>query len=112
MRAAEPQSSERRSETRREVEVAAMLERSDGQQRLSLVRDISPTGARLLVASSKVSVGDAVRLSLFFGGSRAPDAVTSARLLRVSAADDAGIWKSEIAVSFDTEVALAGFALS
>jgi hypothetical protein len=112
MMAADIRSKERRSETRLQVAVAAEMRRSDGLQRVSLVRDISPTGARLLVASNKFCVGDAVRLSLFFAGSHTPDAVTSARLLRVSAANDAGIWKAEIAVSFDTEVALAEHALS
>lgn len=112
MAPAPTQEQDRRSEDRREVTVAAMLERPDGQQRLSLVRDISTTGARLLVASNKVRVGDAVRVSLFFAGATTPDVVTRAHLLRVAEADDAGVWKCEVAVRFEAPVPLSGHALS
>ena len=104
MNAANIPSNERRSAARREVAVAATLERADGQQRLSLVCDISETGARLLVASRKVAVGEKVYLSLLFadGASTAVDA----RLLRVQAAEGAGPWKTEIAVRFGGQVRL------
>jgi hypothetical protein len=110
MSAVDLQASERRSAARREVAVAATLERADGEQRLSLVCDISETGARLLVASRKVAVGDKVYLSLLFsdGASTAVDA----RLLRVQLAQCAGPWKTEIAVRFGGRVRLSGHALS
>jgi len=76
------------------------------------VRDISPWGARLLVASNKVHVGDSVRVALYFEGAPTPDVVARAHLLRVSEAESAGIWKCEVAVRFDSQVALAGHALS
>jgi hypothetical protein len=110
MNAAGIQGSERRSAARRGVAVAGTLERADGEQRLSLVCDISETGARLLVASRSVSVGERVSLSLLFpdGASTAVDA----RLLRVRPAEGAGPWKTEIAVRFGGRVSLSGHALS
>lgn len=110
MNAVGTQGSERRSAARREVAVAATLERADGEQRLSLVCDISETGARLLVASRMLAVGERVYLSLLFadGASTAVDA----RLLRVRAADGVGPWKTEIAVRFGGRVGLSGRALS
>ena len=110
MNAVDTLSSERRSTTRRECSVAATLERADGEQRLSLVCDISETGARLLVATGKVAVGEKVYLSLLFadGASTSVDA----RLVRVQAADGGGPWKSEIAVRFGGRVRLSGHALS
>lgn len=104
------QGDERRSAARREAAVAATLERADGERRLSLVCDISETGARLLVASRKVAVGEKVYLSILFadGASTAVDA----RLLRVRPADGGGPWKSEIAVRFGGRVRLSGHAPS
>jgi hypothetical protein len=95
---------------RHDVTVVATLQRPDGVERLSLIRDISETGARMLVASRKVSVGDVVHLSLWFqdGGKTH----VAARLLRVGAAECGGPWASEVAVQFDANVPLSGHALS
>ena len=86
------------------------MERSDGEERLSLVRDISETGARILVASRKVAVGDVVHLSLWLTDREATR--VDARLLRVGAADCGAPWRSEIAVQFDAKLQLSGHALS
>jgi len=43
----------------------ASLERSDGEQRPSIIRDLSESGALLLVRTTKVAVGDEVRLQLY-----------------------------------------------
>ena len=110
MNAVDTQGSERRSAARREAAVAATLERADGEQRLSLVCDISETGARLLVASRRVAEGDKVHLSLLLADGASTEVV--ARLLRVRAAEGAGPWKTEIAVRFGGRVRLSGHALS
>ena len=70
----------------------------NGKRRLSLLRDISTSGARMMVASNKLSVGDSVRLLLYFGDA---DCAASGQLLRVQHTEDAGIWKQEVAIRFD-----------
>ena len=89
---------DRRGEVRHCVSVVASLERPDGKRRLSLLRDISASGARMMVASNKLSVGDSVRVLLYFGDA---DCAASGQLLRVQSAEDAGIWKQEVAIRFD-----------
>jgi PilZ domain len=89
---------DRRGETRRKVSVAASIVRADGKERLSLVRDLSPSGARMLVATRKVTLGETVRLTIHVD--TGVEHETTARLLRVEEAD-AGIWKLEVAVAFD-----------
>lgn len=89
---------DRRCEVRHCVSVVASLERPDGKQRLSLLRDISTSGARMMVASNKLNVGDSVRLLLYFGDA---DCAASGQLLRVQRTEDAGIWKQEVAIRFD-----------
>ncbi len=89
---------DRRSEERRKVSVAARIVRADGKERLSLVRDLSTSGARMLVATRKVTEGETVRLTLHVDTGIEHE--TTARLLRVMEAEQ-GIWKREVAVSFD-----------
>ena len=95
---AEVSGADRRTETRRKVSVAASIVRADGKERLSLVRDLSASGARMLVATRKVQPGETVRLMLHIDTGIEHE--TTARLLRVVEAE-AGIWKREIAVAFD-----------
>ena len=90
---------ERRAEVRHPVSVVASLERPDGRKRVSLVRDLSSSGARMMVASNKLHVGDSVRVSLLFE-LEGNDCQASGHLLRVASTDD-GIWKQEVAVRFD-----------
>jgi hypothetical protein len=89
---------DRRAEARRKVLLAASILRADGKERLSLVRDLSASGARMLVATRKIAPGETVRLTLHVD--TGVEHETNARLLRVVAAEG-GIWKSEIAVAFD-----------
>jgi hypothetical protein len=89
---------ERRAEARRKVSLAASIVRTDGKVRLSLVRDLSASGARMLVATRKVVAGETVRLTLHVD--TGVEHATNARLLRVAEAE-AGIWKCEVAVAFD-----------
>jgi hypothetical protein len=89
---------DRRGEARRKVSLAASIVRADGKERLSLVRDLSASGARMLVATRKVTTGETVRLTLHVD--TGIEHATTARLLRVQEAE-AGIWKMEVAVEFD-----------
>lgn len=89
---------DRRAEERRKVSLAASIVRADGHERLSLVRDLSASGARMLVATRKVALGETVRLTLHVDTGIAYE--TTARLLRVQEAES-GIWKMEVAVAFD-----------
>jgi len=89
---------DRRGEARRRVSVAASIVRADGKERLSLVRDLSASGARMLVATRKVMPGETVRLTIHVD--TGIEHATNARLLRVEEAE-AGIWKMEVAVAFD-----------
>jgi hypothetical protein len=95
---AEVSGAERRGEPRRKVSLAASIVRGDGKQRLSLVRDLSASGARMLVATRKVTPGETVHLTLHVDAGIEHE--TNARLLRVAEAE-AGIWKLEVAVEFD-----------
>jgi hypothetical protein len=90
---------DRRSEARRKVSLAASIVRADGHERLSLVRDLSASGARMLVATRKVTEGDTVRVTLHVD--TGIEHATTARLLRVEETEAAGIWKREVAVAFD-----------
>jgi hypothetical protein len=89
---------DRRAEARHKVSLAASIVRSDGHERLSLVRDLSVSGARMLVATRKVHAGETVRLTLHVDAG--VEHATTARLLRVAEAES-GIWKCEVAVAFD-----------
>ena len=89
---------DRRGDARRKVSVAASIVRADGKERLSLVRDLSASGARMLVATRKVTAGETVRLTIHVDTGIEHE--TTARLLRVREAE-AGIWKCEVACSFD-----------
>ena len=95
---AEVSGADRRAEARRKVSVAASIVRADGKQRLSLVRDLSASGARMLVATRKVTPGETIRLTIHVD--TGVEHATTARTLRVAEAE-AGIWKCEIAVAFD-----------
>lgn len=95
---AEVSGAERRGEARRKVSVAASIVRADGKERLSLVRDLSASGARMLVATRKVTEGETVQLTLHVD--TGVEHATTARLLRVAEAE-AGMWKLEVAVEFD-----------
>ena len=95
---AEVAGADRRADARRKVSVAGSMVRADGKERLTLVRDLSASGARMLVATRKVTPGEVVRVTLHVDAGL--EHSTTARLLRVEDAE-AGIWKREIAVAFD-----------
>ena len=57
--------SDRRAGERHLACFPASLERADGEQRPSIIRDLSESGALLLVRTTKITVGDAVKLQLY-----------------------------------------------
>lgn len=83
----------------------AYLQRDDGTSRVSMIRDLSATGAQLLVRA-EVKVGDLVRLKLFIHGDINEAREVSGRLVRVEKLDDpfAGPWSLRVAVQFDDEL--------
>jgi hypothetical protein len=94
--------SDRRSGERHLACFPAALERPDGAQRPSIIHDLSESGALLLVRTSKIAVGDDVKLQLFISDS--PDTFRPAegRVVRVEQvpAGDAGPWRQRVAVQF------------
>jgi hypothetical protein len=81
----------------------AELERPDGEHRPSIIRDLSQSGALLLVRTTKVAVGDEVRLQLYIAEDATTFRETKARVVRVEqlAPGDAGPWLRRVAVQFD-----------
>lgn len=95
---------DRRSEERLRVSLAAFVQRADGRRRLSLTRDLSTSGARLVVTSDALDVGDVVSVCIFLVEDVQPRVVTRGRVLRVRALEEPGLWRREIAVQFDEPV--------
>jgi len=81
----------------------AALERPDGEQRPSLIRDLSVSGALLLVRTTKIAVGDVVKLQLYIADDPKTFRAASARVVRVEelSAGDAGPWLRRVGVQFD-----------
>jgi len=80
----------------------ASLERSDGEQRPSIIRDLSESGALLLVRTTKVAVGDEVRLQLYIADDASTFRPATGHVVRVEllAPGDAGPWLRRVAVHF------------
>ena len=84
----------------------AYLEREEeGSTRAAMIHDLSVSGALLLVRT-KLVVGDAVRLRLFFNGDMEAGREAVARVVRVERLSDpfAGPWSERVAVHFDDEL--------
>ena len=81
----------------------AALERPDGEQRASIIRDLSELGVLLLVRTNKVAVGDAVRLQLYIADDTSTFRTASGRVVRVEklVPGMAGPWLQRVAVQFD-----------
>jgi len=79
----------------------ASLTRSDAKQRLSLIRDLSESGALLLIATTKIVVGE--ELSLYIADDASLFRTTRAKVVRVEelTAEEKGLWLRKIAVQFD-----------
>ena len=94
--------SDRRAGERHIACFPAAFVRPDGAQRLSIIHDLSESGALLLVRTSKIAVGDEVKLQLHI--SPDPDAFrpASGRVVRIEdiAPSDVGLWRQRVAVQF------------
>jgi len=95
--------SERRVGERHLACFPAALERPDGEQRPSIIRDLSESGALLLVRTTKVAVGDEVKLQLYITDEASTFRPASGKVVRVEelAPGDAGPWLRRVAVHFD-----------
>ncbi len=100
-----PTASERRLGVRHLACFPAYLQRDDGTSRVSMIRDLSATGAQLLVRTD-VTVGDPVRLKLFIHGDVNQSREVSGHVVRLEKLEDpyAGPWSQRIAVQFDDEL--------
>ncbi len=81
----------------------ASLERPDGEQRPSLIRDLSETGVLLLVRTTKIAVGDRVKLQLYITEDSETHRLAEGAVVRVEevGVDEAGPWLRRVAVQFD-----------
>jgi len=86
----------------------ASLERPDGTQRASLIRDLSETGVLLLVRTTKVVVGDQVKLQLYIAEDADTHRSAEGKVVRVEEveAEDAGPWLRRVAVQFDSPLTM------
>jgi hypothetical protein len=102
----DPPSSDRRSDERFLACHPASLERADGEERAALIHDLSESGVLLFVRTSKMSVNDEVKLSLYLSDDA--EVVRSARgkVVRVEnmAGANAGPWFLRVAVQFDEPI--------
>jgi len=75
----------------------------DGRERLAITRDISISGALLLADTSKVKVGDAVDVKLFFTNDADHGHVTPAHVVREEMLPlGSRPWTRRVAVRFDS----------
>jgi hypothetical protein len=100
--------SERRAGVRHLACFPASLERPDGEQRASMIRDLSESGALLLVRTTKIAVGDEVKLQLYIADDPQTSRDTSARVVRVEklARGESGPWLRRVGVQFDAPLTM------
>jgi hypothetical protein len=81
---------------------------SDMKQRLSIIRDLSESGALLLVATTKIVMGEKVSLDLHIATDGTTFRTTSAKVVRIEevAPHESGLWLRKIAVQFDEPLAM------
>jgi hypothetical protein len=103
-----PPPSDRRSGERHLACFPASLERPDGEQRPSIIRDLSESGALLLVRTTKIAVGDRIKLQLFIADDGKTFRPASAAVVRVEelTPGDAGPWLRRVAVHFDQPISM------
>jgi hypothetical protein len=95
---------ERRTGTRRPMQIVAMLHRPDGRATPSFLRNVSESGALLLVRTRKVAVGDAIRVEVQLGSE--VEHTVKGRIVRVEAVEDSLLWANRVAVRFDEQLPL------
>jgi hypothetical protein len=97
-----PPPSDRRDHVRHLACFPASLKRPDGEQRPSLIHDLSESGAMLLVRTTKIAIGDQVNLQLYIADDTATYRPATAKVVRVEelTPGDAGPWLRRVAVHF------------
>jgi hypothetical protein len=100
--------SDRRTGERHFACFPAALERPDGEQRPSIIRDLSESGALLLVRTTKIAIGDSIRLQLYITDNAETFRQATGRVVRVEdlAPGDAGPWLRRVAVHFDEPLSM------
>jgi hypothetical protein len=100
--------SERRAGVRHLACFPASLERPDGEHRPSIIRDLSESGALLLVRTTKIAVGDEVKLQLYIADDPGTSRDATARVVRVEelTPGDAGPWLRRVGVQFDAPLTM------
>ena len=80
----------------------ASLERPDGEQRTSIIRDLSASGALLLVRTTKIAVDDRVKLELYITDDPTTFRLVTATVVRVEelVPGEAGPWLRRVGVKF------------
>lgn len=98
-----PPPSNRRAGERYLACFPASVERPDGEQRPSLIRDLSVTGVLLLVRTAKLRAGDKVKLQLYIAEDSSAFRAASGKVVRVEdlEPDEAGPWLKRVAVHFE-----------
>ncbi|HEY5243302.1 MAG TPA: PilZ domain-containing protein [Polyangiaceae bacterium] len=86
----------------------ASLERPDGEQRPSIIRDLSESGALLLVRTTKIAVGDLIKLQLYITDDPTTFRLATAKVVRVEdlVPGDAGPWLRRVGVQFDEPISM------
>jgi len=107
MSTSEPPPSDRRTAERHLACFPASVQRSDGEQRTSVIHDLSVTGALLLVRTH-MRVGDRVKLQLHISENVNEVRETTGRVVRVDplGEQEIGLWASKVAVHFDTALTI------
>src|SRR5258708_20942952 len=92
----------RRSGERHFAVFPAQLQRPDGEQRSGLIRDLSESGVLLLVRTTKIAVGDKVKLELHIAEGSDGPRHAEGEVVRVEdvGAEDAGPWLRKVAIHF------------
>jgi hypothetical protein len=86
----------------------ASVIRPDGEQRPSLIRDISNTGVLLLVYTTRLEVGDEIKLLLYISEDSTQCREARGKVVRVEKRrpEDTGPWLRRVAVHFDEELTM------
>jgi hypothetical protein len=84
----------------------ASVIRPDGEQRPSLIRDISNSGVLLLVYTTRLEVGDQIKLLLYISEDATQFREVRGKVVRVEkrTPEDTGPWLRRVAVHFDEEL--------
>ena|ERR1700736_3599020 len=98
----EPPPSDRRAAERHLACFPASVQTPEGEHRASVLRDLSVTGALLLVRTA-LDVGDRVKLQLHISENIAEVREASGKIVRVVPLEEneIGLWARKVAVHFD-----------